>query len=363
MKVYIYNLEELDSILKENVLNIPPEMDLFNLFYFQLKNFYSIVSNIEEADVAFIPIDYVKLIYVNNKQIFKSLPKNLPLKPPPFGSKYKKDIIDFFWKTYVKKHIKNKPIPHFILYSYVLFEIDFDNIPENVYIISYEKNITYVNTLNVSSSNVFNRIVQIPYILNQNKLFNQTKIENYYFESKTINEILFEKKHDVAFFGSINKRTENLYKYREFLLHFNQKNNFNYINGKGHEAERLLKSIKYLFVLRGDTPTRVCFYQCFAFGVCPIIYEYDFLESYSHLLLPNDINLLDSVLIIPNNVNNLDSQSYCNLIENVLEIELSNELNYRNKIKNHKTIFDNFNYFNDTLSKPIKNVLEHLHNK
>jgi hypothetical protein len=363
MKLYIYNLEELDSILKENVLNVPPEMNLFNLFCFQLKNFYSIVSNIEEADIAFIPIDYVKLIYVNNEQIFKSLPENLPIKPPTFGSKYKKDFIDFFWKGYIKKHIKNKPIPHFILYTYVLFEVDFDDIPENVYIISYEKDITYVNTLTVSSSKVFNRTLQIPYILNKNGLFNQTKIENYYFESKTINEILFEKKHDVAFFGSINKRTENLYKYREFLLHFNQKNNFNYINGEGDKAEGRLKSVKYLFVLRGDTPTRLCFYQCFAFGVCPIIYENDFLESYSQLLLPNNIDLLESVLIIPNNVNNLCLNSYCDLIENILEIELSNELNYINKIKNHKTIFDNFNYFTETLCNPVKNVLEHLRNK
>jgi hypothetical protein len=363
MKLYIYNLEELDSILKENVLNIPPEMDLFNLFCFQLKNFYSIVSNIEEADIAFIPIDYVKLIYVNNERIFKSLPENLPIKPPTFGSKYKKDIIDFFWKNYIEKHIKNKQIPHFILYTYVLFEVDFDDIPENIYIISYEKDITLVKELTMLKSKVFNRTVQIPYILNQNGLFNQSKIENYYFESKTINEILFEKKHDVAFFGSINKRTENLYKYREFLLHFNQKQNFNYVNGGGHEAEKLLKSVKYLFVLRGDTPTRLCFYQCFAFGVCPIIYENDFLEFYSHLLLPSNINLLESVFIIPNNVNNVGPKDYCNLVENLLEIELSNEINYVKKIKNHNEIFDNFNYFNDTLSKPIKNVLEYLHNK
>jgi len=79
--------------------------------------------------------------------------------------------------------------------------------------------------------------------------------------------------------------------------------------------------------------------------------------------LPNDINFLDSVLIIPNNVNDLDSKSYCNLIENLLEIEIRDEMNYINKIKNHKTIFDNFNYFTETLCNPVKNVLEYLHNK
>ena len=62
INIYIYTLEELENILYEKT-NFPPEMDLFNLFSNQIKENYNIVKTIEDADLAFIPINYVKLIY------------------------------------------------------------------------------------------------------------------------------------------------------------------------------------------------------------------------------------------------------------------------------------------------------------
>jgi hypothetical protein len=195
--------------------------------------------------------------------------------------------------------------------------------------------------------------------LNENGYYNQSKIINYYFENYATNDILIKKQYDIGFFGSICKRTENLYNYREFLLHFNKNLNFNYIRGSGDEAEKQLSNVKYLFVLRGDTPTRLCFYQCFAFGVCPIIYEDD-LSNYSKLLLSDNINILNSVLIIPNKEENMSSEQYCEIVEEILKKELSDENNYLDKIKNHQQIFDNFNYFKNPLCCPIKNAIEHI---
>ena len=342
--IFIYDLPEIDNICAK--LDLPPEMNLFNSFLNEIKNNYNVVSNIEEADLSFIPIDFVKIIYAY---------KNLPT----FGVSYKFDLIEYFWKLIENKLYKNTTVPHFILYSYVLFEIDFSSIPENIYIVSYEHKVTLYNNINTVDNGTFNRMIMIPYILNENKSFRQSKLINYYFDNCTNSEILKIKEYDVGFFGSINKRTSNLFSSRDFLLNFNKTKNFKYITGLGYEAENNLCNIKYLFVLRGDTPTRLCFYQCFVFGCVPILYKKDAI-FYSNLILPNNINILDSFLIIPDKDEEISLDEYTILVEKILEDELSDESNYLNKIQNHKVIFDNFNYFKTPLSNPIKNVIEHI---
>jgi hypothetical protein len=129
-------------------------------------------------------------------------------------------------------------------------------------------------------------MITIPYILNKNEQYNQSKLTNYYFENYTSCEILNEKKFDVGFFGSIDKnRTSNLFYSRQFLLLlFERKLNFKFINEDGNKAEELIPKCKYNFVLRGDTPTRLSFFQCFTFGCVPILYAKD-AQLYSNLLL------------------------------------------------------------------------------
>ena len=95
-------------------------------------------------------------------------------------------------------------------------------------------------------------------------------------------------------------------------------------------------------MLRGDTPTRLCFYQCFAFGVIPILYEDDF-KHYTNLIV--SVNLVDSIFIIPNKSDTITEEIYNCTIINMLQNELSNNDNYLTKVKNHKHIFDEFNYF------------------
>jgi hypothetical protein len=193
----------------------------------------------------------------------------------------------------------------------------------------------------------------IPYILNENKRFGQHKLIEHYYHSIENQDIINKKTIDVGFFGNFH-RTKALQNARKFLLEFNFQN-FNHFIGKGEEAERYLPNIKYLFVLRGDTPTRLCFYQCFAFNTIPIIYE-DEVELYSHLLLP-DINIRDSVFILPSVFTNID----CKQIELLLQTEFSNSNNYLQKIKNHKEIFNQLNYFKQPLCNPIKNAMEKIY--
>jgi hypothetical protein len=366
--IYIYDFTELNNILLKKTVYYPPEMNIFDHFLYQIKNNYNIVSNLEEADIAFIPIDFIRLIYIFKECVFIE-PNNyeLPPYPDPLGSESKKNIISYYWKKYVDKYLIKTNIPHFILYSYVLFDIDFSDIPRNIFILAYENYISF-STLPMNNNKIDDRIIIIPYILNENVHFNQPKIINYYYHNNdNDNEILNEKIYDIGYFGcnihdSSKVRTPYLYKYREFLKYYNINNEINYIVDEGDKACDNLYKLKYLFVLRGDTPTRVCFYQCFAYGVCPIIYEKDFNDIYSKILLPNDIHIEDSLLILPDIEKYENTEKYCNIVDEIIKNELSNDMNYINKIKNHKLIFDHLNYFKTPICNPIQNVINHLVN-
>jgi hypothetical protein len=360
IKIYIYNLVELNKLMLYYP-EVPPEMNLYSLFYNQLINNYNIVNDINDADIAFIPIDYTKLLYRYpiNCDI---LPLEYPPNPPTVEFKYKSNDIEYFWNNYVDKYlIKKTTIPHFILYSYVLFDINFSYISENIIIISYETKVSLYNVKNtIKNSN--HKILMIPYILNENKNYGQSKITSFFFNDIfNINKIIKYKNIDLAFFGETNDNINRpvLTYYRKIINIINPNNFNNYIIDKGICAEINLPYIKYLFVLRGDTPTRLCFYQCFAFGVIPILYEDDF-KQYNNLIV--SVNLVDSVFIIPKYTEDLTEEIYNNNIINMLKNEFSNNDNYLNKVKNHKQIFDEFNYFTESLCKPIENIINKIKN-
>ena len=179
INIYIYNLVELNE-MNSYYQEVPPEMNIFSLFYNQIINNYNIVNDISIADIAFIPIDYTKILY-RFPDNYKNLPLDFPPTPQSFGSEYKKNNIKYFWDNYVNKYlIKTLSIPHFILFSYVLFDIDFSYIPDNIIILSYENKVNlYNNKKSVKNSN--HNILVIPYILNENNDYHQSKITNYFF--------------------------------------------------------------------------------------------------------------------------------------------------------------------------------------
>ena len=355
INIYIYNLVELNKLMLYYP-EVPSEMNLYSLFYNQLLNNYTIVNDINCADIAFIPIDYTKILYryPNN---YKHLPLDFPPNPPTFGIKYKQNNIKYFWNNYVNNYlVKTTTIPHFILFSYVLFDINFNTIPNNIIILSYETKVSLYN-INYAIKNSNHKIVMIPYILNKNDEYNQSKITH----SLNSNNIIINKKIDIGFFGEISDTINRpiLTYYRKIINILNSTNFSNYIINKGKYAKKFLPYIKYLFVLRGDTPTRLCFYQCFAFGVIPILYEDDF-KQYNNLIV--NVNLIDSVFIIPNKSDTITEEIYNSTIINMLQNELSNTDNYLTKVKNHKHIFDEFNYFTTPLCKPIENIINKIKN-
>ena len=355
MKIYIYNLLELDRIM--NFFDSPPpEMDLYNFFYNKLKSDYTIVDSLIDADIAFIPIDFTRLIHgrvQDNKwhEIYTFLDENNESNPTPksqpqtYGIGQKENFINFFWCKYIK-HLINKDsgVPHFMLFSYVLFEISFKPIDESIFILSYEDEVSFFDTLNTFDIGTGNRMIPIPYIQNENLNFSLPRITSH---QESI------KENNLTFIGTVfDENRPSLSNSRGFLNFLNHEMIF---YGLDKILDALLKT-KYLFVLRGDTPSRICFYQCFAYNVVPIIFESE-VSLYSKVFSPGT-SIIDSCLVLPNK-KEIDDYNYAILVDGILTRELSNEENYHNKIKNHKDIFHQINYFSEECI-PIKNMLNRL---
>lgn len=340
--IYIYKLDELEKMCS-TFPKLPPEMDLFDYFTHNLKKYYTIVENIDNADMAFIPIDFTKLLYIGPHHSYSIVPPNCPPTPPSYGMSYKKRNIKYFWDLFIVPYLKcTKKTKHFLFYSYVLYDISFEYIPSNIYIFAYE------NKLSLNSEfyaiETTSKLIPIPYPLNDNLKYNQKKIKKY---------IVYDKKYSIGMFGSIN-RTKTLSYYRQFIT----KLSYPIMIDSGNNATKYLPKLKYLFVLRGDTPIRLCFYQCFAYGIIPVIFEKE-LDVIQKLICP-EINIKDSCFVLQNNENKSDEE-YASIVDELLKKELSVENNYINRVKNHEYIFDNFNWFKeDGLPKPIENIVNYL---
>jgi hypothetical protein len=358
MKIYIYKLSELEKII-EFFESPPPEMNLYDFFYEKLKSKHKIVNNLFDSDLAFIPIDFTKLIFggIKNNQWHNvyTMMHNAPIQsnfvpksqPPTFGIGQKENFIKFFWDGYVKNNINlNSNVPHFILFSYVLFEVSFEPIDKSVFILSYEDKVSIFNSENTFEIGTKNRMVPIPYIQNDLPNYKLKKIKKY---------LKCDKKNDLSFIGTLSDENRPvLTSSRAFLKILNSKVLF----GLFDDINEVLSKTKYLFVLRGDTPSRLSFYQCFAYDVVPIIFESE-VDLYSKILC-GDFSIMDSCLIIPNK-NSMDDKQYSILIDAILSDELSDNKNYLNKIKNHKNIFNQINYFSRECF-PIENVLKIIKN-
>lgn len=356
MKIFIYKLPELE-IISEYFETPSPEMDMFDLFSNKLNSNYEIVDTLQESDIAFIPIDYVKLIYgrVKHNQWHNAyttmhnacgqndlIPKS---QPPTIGIGEKEKYIKFFWDYYVKNNINlNLGIPHFILYNYVLFEVSFESIDRSVSILSYEEKVSIYNSPNVFDLGVKDRTIPIPYIQNKNEYYNLPQIDSH---NTTIKEF------NLSFIGTVmdNNRPV-LTSSRSFMSYLKNRVYFSNLNS----ITDTLSKTKYLFVLRGDTPSRVNFYQCFSHNVVPIIFN-DEVTLYSKVL-SKKYPINDCCLVLPNK-GGMNDYEYSQVVDSIISNELSNNQNYLNRIKNHKDIFSEVNYFSKECY-PIQNALKKI---
>lgn len=344
MKIFIYPIKKIEKIMSF-FESIPPEMDLYNTFVNKLKLKYEVVNDINECDIAFIPIDFVRLMYgeitpIKHNKLYIYLEKYnnysdlVPkVQPPTFGVGAKDNFIKFFWNNFVKPIIEpNLEIPHFILHSYVLFETSFESIDKDIFILSYEDEVSLFNTSTTFKMGTYDRMITIPYVLN----------ETSHPPLPSMREIISCKKtRDLTFIGSLYSEDRPLMsRIRKFITLLKSTV---HIGSLSNIKEELMNT-KYLFVLRGDTPTRISFYQCLVYNIVPIIFEEE-LFLYQKMFSKN-INLKESCVVLPNK-NGMTNIEYSKIVDVILNTELSDPNNYLNKIKNHETLFNQINYFSD----------------
>jgi hypothetical protein len=153
-----------------------------------------------------------------------------------------------------------------------------------------------------------------------------------------------EKTRELTFIGAFNSDNSEdrplIKRIRDFILLLNSEVYIGNISNINQE----LMDTKYLFVLRGDTPTRVCFYQCLVYNIVPIIFEEELLLYQN--IFTKDIDLKESCLILPNK-GGMSDMEYSKIVDNILNKELLDPNNYFNKIKSHERLFNQINYFSD----------------
>jgi hypothetical protein len=214
-----------------------------------------------------------------------------------------------------------------------LFETSFESIEKDIFILSYEDEVSFFNTTTTFKMGTYDRMITIPYVLNNNSSFSLPSMGKI---------ISCEKKYDVTFIGSLNNSEVRplLNRVRSFILQLKTEV---YIRDTSKIEEDLMNS-KYLFVLRGDTPTRICFYQCLVYNIVPIIFEEEL--SLYQKIFTKDIDLKQSCVILPNKGGVSDIE-YLKIVDNILNEELLDPNNYFNKIKNHERLFNQINYFSE----------------
>ena len=184
----------------------------------------------------FIPIDFTKLIYIGPHHNYCDVPPNCPPTPPTNGVKEKDTSIKYFWDMFVDPYLNcTKKTKHFMFYSFVLWDICFDYIPNEIEIFAYEDEISLsASTYFTNSYYIKNNSNSLS--INNNSELNQNVVLEYQTKQKT---------HNLGFFGSMDRT--NYLKNRSFLNHISTP----IIRDTGSNATKYLPHLKYVFVLRG----------------------------------------------------------------------------------------------------------------
>lgn len=237
MKVFVYPTHDLlfDWPYFEECTKVQ------DLFSSELKS----CESIDDADLAFFPLQ-LGSGFAQQKSSHAGLSR--------FPN------LQWEWRTKWSNliHKTRKPVKHFVVLSYVLFNVNLSFIPADFTILSYETEVTTNILGTLSNFGCYNRMMTIPYFIDTSPFkFDQT-----------LNSIEHDKKIKILFIGSLAHAN----KYRTPL-----------INLLKPVCLEPCKDMPYLSLYararlslcsRGDTPTRACFYQSILVGCRPIIFKH-----------------------------------------------------------------------------------------
>ncbi len=323
MKVYVYQLPGL-KFKWDYFEECTKVQDMFSS---QLVS----CDTIEEAEIAFFPLE------LGTAFQHQRSPHDLLSTHPN---------LQYMWRTHWSKLIRcADTVKHFVLLSYVLYNVNVSFIPKNFTILAYESEVTLDIHGTRGNFGCQNRIVTIPYYVDVPALISIAKNPE-------------ERQHKIVFVGSLKHAC----KFRNAIIPivkpvcFEPTKDLNYLD--------IYENSLTALVLRGDTPTRCAFYQCIQTGCMPIIFKHCFLH-YKNLyggILPIE----DLCLVIPDfDFDVKPSVSYEMEIMRIINDfinDTTKQKEFQQLANKHKhTLNYNFKMSNG-LSAPIFYALEAIHN-
>ena len=354
-KVYIYKVPEY---FRRHHLGFEECTLTEKVFIDHISKFH-VVADITQADFAFIPALLASYFYAHNQDqsSFNAAWATIKLAPEDIRVK----------------------VPHFVLYSYVLINIDFSYIPKDIKILAYETEVTLLNLMSTgskdgkleqkvedyrTSSNLvnngcFNRIVAIPYNLAAQPSYWKTitEIREHIFSEDLFVDawLNFDSRFELIFVGDLlSNRTDSLRVRAELIAKLEGafRGDLLVRDPRSTVISEHYKVGKLALVLRGDTPTRKAFYTALAMGCIPVIFESGLIH-YAELY-GGYLDVESAVVTIPDVYTSVDSD-YVNLLEKRIKQILKNKDFLRRRLENGIKLFNNLNYNNITngVSTPV----------
>jgi hypothetical protein len=262
IRVYTYETKE-DMCFKWDYFEESTKVQ--NIFENEIKRFPK-ADNIFEADIAFFPLTLATAFQHQRSP-------HLPLSKQP--------NLQYLWRTVYSKRIADKEtrkkVPHFMLFPYVLFNVNVSFIPDDIFILCYETEVTVDIYGTLANFGCLDRMITIPYFASSLHSFPTTSRKR------------------CCFVGHLNhaepfrNKLVNIFK-KHFQLELHEPS-------KGMNYSTLYASYELALVLRGDTPTRNAFYQAIQANTVPVIYRHC-LVHYGHLY-GGSIPIHDMCLVLP----------------------------------------------------------------
>jgi len=284
-----------------------------DLFLSEIKS----CDSIDDADLAFFPLTLATAFQHQRSQHHLATHVN----------------VQYEWRNKWSKFIQNKKIPHFVLCSYVLFNVKLDFLPPDFFVVSYECEVTLDIKGTLGNFGCGNRMVTIPYYVEESK-----------------SPLNTSKWHDVIFIGHFDHAQEHRKQLIQFLTPiYNVQchvpvENMNYV--------KLYGQAKVGLVLRGDTPTRRAFYQCLLAGCCPLIYRHCLIH-YQNLFRGYYLPIEQMCLVISD-----DGSDACIVLNEYLHSAQRQE-EFLMLVKKHRFMLD-YNYKIQGVSAPIYYALRSM---
>jgi hypothetical protein len=313
MKLYIY--QHSDFYLT-SATEFEECTDIETIFHKTLCKHYKIVTKIQEADIAYIPFFMGSAYYSMDRKKCKDI-----------------------WSDVYKPILANRAkIPHFIIWGYILYNVDLSFIDQDIYIIALEGEVTSTSDRQYEYES--DRMIIVPYILKKQSHHSAKRVT--VVDNNRINDLFeyskstFQDRKQLAYVGRDYDDKRNI-----VLTHLKDQFTLLNYNPSTTDPFDIYRQSKAVVVLNGDTSTRKAFYHALSCMAMPIIYESTLME-YDDLYRGTFESIQDFCIIIPDHHGIIDIK-YLNHITEIIHHELNRY--DESMVERLYKVFNRYNYF------------------